>query len=180
MSDIDNPQAEGSAGAPNPTSKMARRRARELALQGVYQWLLSGNTATTVQRHLESETENLDKIDRELFVSLLRGATGAADELRGCFEPLLSRPVAELSPIEHAILLLSAYELRQNIETPYRVVINEAIELAKGYGGTDGHRFVNGVLDKLAARLRPEEFEANQQQRRAARAAKQGGGDQPA
>ena len=160
MSDIDNTQAEGAAGAPNPTSKMARRRARELALQGVYQWLLSGNNATTVQRHLESETENLDKIDRELFVSLLRGATGAADELRGCFEPLLSCSVAELSPIEHAILLLGTHELRHNLDTPYRVVINEAIELAKGYGGTDGHKFVNGVLDKLSTRLRPEEVEA--------------------
>lgn len=161
MSDMDNTSlAPEGTGAPSPTSKMARRRARELALQGVYQWLLSGNSATTVQRHLESETENLDKIDRELFVSLLRGATGAADELRGCFEPLLSRPVAELSPIEHAILLLGAHELRHNIETPYRVVINEAIELAKGYGGTDGHRFVNGVLDKLAGHLRQTEIES--------------------
>ncbi|AMO37875.1 transcription antitermination protein NusB [Thauera humireducens] len=161
MSDMDNtsPAPEG-AGAPNPTSKMARRRARELALQGVYQWLLSGNTMATVQRHLESESENLDKTDRELFVSLLRGAIGSADELRGCFEPLLSRPLAELSPIEHAILLLGTLELRHNIDTPYRVVINEAIELAKGYGGTDGHKFVNGVLDKLAARLRPEEVAA--------------------
>ncbi|WP_068635829.1 transcription antitermination factor NusB [Thauera butanivorans] len=161
MSGIDDakPAADGAA-APNPTSKMARRRARELALQGVYQWLLSGNTAATVQRHLEAESENLDKTDRELFVSLLRGAIDSADELRACFEPLLSRPVAELSPIEHAILLLGTHELRHNIETPYRVVINEAIELAKGYGGTDGHKFVNGVLDKTAARLRPEEVEA--------------------
>ena len=160
MCDMDNTGAAPEGGAPGPTSKMARRRARELALQGVYQWLLSGNSASTVQRHLESETENLDKIDRELFVSLLRGATGTADELRDCFTPLLSRPVVELSPIEHAILLLGAHELRHNLETPYRVVINEAIELAKGYGGTDGHKFVNGVLDKLAARLRPEEVEA--------------------
>ncbi len=106
------------------------------------------------------ETENLDKTDRELFVSLLRGPSASADELRGCFEPLLSRPLAELSPIEHAILLLGTLELRHNIDTPYRVVINEAIELAKGYGGTDGHKFVNGVLDKLAARLRPEEVAA--------------------
>ena len=93
---------------------------------------------TTVQRHLESETENLDKIDRELFVSLLRGAIGGADELRGHFEPLLSRPLAELSPIEHAILLLGAYELHQNIDTPYRVVINEAIETVKREGHTKG------------------------------------------
>ena len=82
MSEMNDPQAEG-AGAPNPTSKMARRRARELALQGVYQWLLSGNTASTVQRHLESETENLDKIDRELFVSLLRGAIDLDDRNAG-------------------------------------------------------------------------------------------------
>lgn len=141
-------------------SKMARRRARELALQGVYQWLLSGNSMTAVQKHLETDTESLDKLDRELFVSLLRGTLENADELRTSFAPLLSRPVAELSPIEHAILLLGAHELRHNIETPYRVVINEAIELAKSYGGTDGHRFVNGVLDKLAANLRPEEVEA--------------------
>lgn len=160
MSDVDNASPAPEGGAPNPTSKMARRRARELALQGVYQWLLSGNSTNTVQRHLESETENLDRIDRELFVTLLRGAAGGADELRGDFEPLLSRPLAELSPIEHAILLLGSYELRHNIETPYRVVINEAIELAKGYGGTDGHKFVNGVLDKLAGRIRPEEVEA--------------------
>jgi transcription antitermination protein NusB len=149
-----------SAAIPNPTSKMARRRARELALQGVYQWLLSGSSMTVVQRNIEAEAENLDKVDRELFVSLLRGAIGSADELRDCFTPLLSRPVNELSPIEHAILMLGAHELRHNLETPYRVVINEAIELAKSYGGTDGHRFVNGVLDKLSARLRPEEFEA--------------------
>ena len=175
MSDTDNTGPATEAGAtPNPTSRMARRRARELALQGVYQWLLSANTMTTVQRHLESETENLDKIDRELFVSLLRGAIGGADELRGCFEPLLSRPVAELSPIEHAILLLGTHELRHNLDTPYRVVINEAIELAKGYGGTDGHKFVNGVLDKLAAQGLADEVEANAQQRRAARNGDQG------
>lgn len=154
------PADGGPSSGPNPTSKMARRRAREMALQGVYQWLLSGNAMATVQRHLESESESLERTDRELFVTLLRGAIGSADELRACFEPLLSRPLAELSPIEHAILLLGSYELRHNLDTPYRVVINESIELAKGYGGTDGHKFVNGVMDKLAARLRPEEVEA--------------------
>lgn len=141
-------------------SRMARHRARELALQGVYQWLLSGNSMTTVQRHLEAETEDFDKVDRELFVSLLHGTLDNVDTLRAAFAPLLSRPTSELSPIEHAILLLGAHELRHNLDTPYRVVINEAIELAKSYGGTDGHRFINGVLDKLAANLRPEEVEA--------------------
>ncbi|MFU2486427.1 transcription antitermination factor NusB [Thauera sp. WH-1] len=170
MSDAEhNAPAEGAgspAAGPNPTSKMARRRAREMALQGVYQWLLSGNSMATVQRHLESESESLERTDRELFVTLLRGAIGSADELRASFEPLLSRPLAELSPIEHAILLLGSYELRHNLDTPYRVVINESIELAKGYGGTDGHKFVNGVMDKLAARLRPEEVEAARAARR--------------
>lgn len=141
-------------------SKMARRRARELALQGVYQWLLSGNSMLAVQKHLEADTEALDKVDRELFVSLLRGTLDNAEALRALFAPLLSRPVAELSPIEHAILLLGAHELQHNLETPYRVVINEAIELAKSYGGTDGHRFVNGVLDKLAAKVRRDEVDA--------------------
>ncbi len=141
-------------------SKIARRRARELALQGVYQWLLSGNSMLAVQKHLEADTEALDKVDRELFVSLLRGTLDNAEALRALFAPLLSRPVAELSPIEHAILLLGAHELQHNLETPYRVVINEAIELAKSYGGTDGHRFVNGVLDKLAAKVRREEVDA--------------------
>lgn len=141
-------------------SKMSRRRARELALQGVYQWLLSGNSMLTVQKHVESEAEDLDKVDRELFISLLRGTLDNVESLQASFSTLISRPVNELSPIEHAILLLAAHELRHNLETPYRVVINEAIELAKGFGGTDGHRFVNGVLDKLAANIRPEEVEA--------------------
>ncbi|AWI79263.1 N utilization substance protein B [Parazoarcus communis] len=141
-------------------SKMARRRARELALQGVYQWLLSGNSMTSVQKHLEADTENLDKVDRELFVSLLHGTLDNVESLQASFAKLIHRPVNELSPIEHAILLMGAHELRHNLETPYRVVINEAIELAKGFGGTDGHRFVNGVLDKLAANIRPEEVEA--------------------
>jgi N utilization substance protein B len=145
---------------PPASSKMARRRARELALQGVYQWLLSGNSTTSVQRHLETETENLDKVDHELFISLLRGALDNVEALQATFSPLIHRPVSELSPVEHAILLLGAHELRHNLETPYRVIINEAIELAKGYGGTEGHRFVNGVLDKLAANLRPEEVAA--------------------
>jgi N utilization substance protein B len=148
-----------SSGA-NPGGKMARRRARELALQGVYQWLLSGNSMTAVQKHLEAEGEGLDRLDRELFVGLLRGTLENVEALQAAFAPLIHRPLKELSPIEHAILLLGAQELRSRPETPYRVVINEAIELAKRYGGTDGHKFVNGVLDRLAGRLRPDEVEA--------------------
>jgi N utilization substance protein B len=139
---------------------MARRRARELALQGVYQWLLSGNSVSVVEKHIEAEAEGFDKADREFFVTLLRGTIDNIDSLQDGFAPFIHRAVHELSPIERAILLLASHELRHHLETPYRVVINEAIELAKGYGGTDGHRFVNGVLDKIAAQLRPEEVEA--------------------
>ena len=86
----------------------------------------------------------------------MHGAIEHADELRAEFTPFLDRPLAELSPVEHACLLIGVYELKYRSEIPYRVVINEAVELAKGYGGTDGFRFINGVLDKVASRLRPE------------------------
>lgn len=156
------PQAEdGTPGsAASARARTARHRARALAVQGIYQWLLSANSFTSVKTHLEEEDEAGAPFDRELFASLLRGAIEGAEELRAGFAPLLSRPVAELSPVEHAILLLGAHELRNELHTPYRVVINEAIELAKEYGGTDGHRFVNGVLDRLAAQLRPDEARA--------------------
>ncbi|NMG67876.1 transcription antitermination factor NusB [Azoarcus indigens] len=142
------------------SGKMARRRARELALQGVYQWLLSGNSVSMVEAHIEAESEGFDKVDREFFVGLLRGTLNDVEGLQAEFAPFIHRTVEELSPVERAVLLLSTHELKHSIETPYRVVINEAIELAKGYGGTDGHRFVNGVLDKLAAKLRAVEVQA--------------------
>lgn len=141
------------------SGKIARRRAREFALQGVYQWLLSGNSATVIEAHA-IDVSGFDKADRELYVQLLRGTINNVETLQDDFAPFIHRSVAELSPVERAILLLATYELRHNIETPYRVIINEAIELAKGYGGTDGHRFVNGVLDKLAVQLRSTEVDA--------------------
>lgn len=139
--------------------KSPRRRAREFALQGIYQWLLSGNSVSVIEDHM-SQVSGFDKADRQLFVELLRGTLNNVDALQSEFAPFVDRPLAELSPVERAILLLATHELKHRIETPYRVVINEAIELAKGYGGTEGHRFVNGVLDKLAARLRTVEVEA--------------------
>ncbi len=141
------------------SGKAARRRAREFALQGIYQWLLSGNSVPVIEEHMEQAT-GFDKADREFFVGLMRGAVDQIDELQAEFAPFIHREVHELSPVERAILLLATFELKHHIEIPYRVVINEAIELAKSYGGTDGHRFVNGVLDKLAAHLRSIEVEA--------------------
>lgn len=146
------------------SSKAARRRAREFALQGIYQWLLSGNSMTLIEAHLAQEAD-FDKADHALFIGLLRGIIHNVEALRAELAPFIHREVHELSPVEHAILLLGSFELQHSPETPYRVIINEAIELAKGYGGTDGHRFVNGVLDKLAAHLRSTEVEANRDAR---------------
>jgi len=162
----------------SPANKSPRRRAREFALQGIYQWLLSQAQLTAIESQL-GEVGGFDVGQRDLFLGLLRGTISNAPELQVGFAPYIEGQLNELSPIERGILLMGTFEMVHRPDTPYRVIINEAIELAKGYGGTDGHRFVNGVLDKLAARLRPEEFEANQQQRRAARAGKQGG-DTPA
>lgn len=140
--------------------KSPRRRAREFALQGLYQWQLSGNEVPAIEAHLAG-VSGFEKIDRPLFDLLLRGAVAAAGELQTLIAPQLDRPYAELSPIERAILLLATFELKRHLEAPYKVVINEAIELAKSYGGTDGHKYVNGVLDKLAVQIRPDEAGRN-------------------
>ncbi len=139
-----------------PPGKSPRRRARELAMQGIYQWRLSGADATQVAQRMQDE-KNLGRYDTELFDKLLRGVLAQHEELGVALAPHLDRASEELSPVELSILLLAAYELLKQPETPYRVIINEAVELAKTYGGTDGHKFVNGVLDKLAAVVRSRE-----------------------
>jgi N utilization substance protein B len=139
--------------------KSARHKARELALQGLYQWLLAAEQADEIRAHL-AEFKGYDKADQAYLNLLLNGVIADAAELEAGFSPLLDRPVAELSPVERGVLLIGAYELAHVPEVPYRVAINEAVELAKSYGGTDGHKYVNGVLDKLAASLRPAEVQA--------------------
>ncbi len=143
-------------------SRSARRRAREFALQGIYQWLVSGNEVAPIEQHM-SQVTAFDKADAALFRTLLRGSIADAAALREAFAPHLTRPLAEVSPVEHALLLLAAHELKSHPETPYRVVLNEAIELAKEYGATDGHKFINGVVDKLAAGMRTAEVRAARQ-----------------
>ena len=139
--------------------KNARHKARELALQGLYQWLLADEHAAEIRAQL-AEFKGYDKADQKYLERLLDGVIADAAELEAAFSPLLDRPVDELSPVEHGVLLIGAYELAHVPEVPYKVVINEAVELAKSYGGTDGHKYVNGVLDKLAAKLRPAEVKA--------------------
>lgn len=138
-------------------NKSPRHRARELALQGVYQWRITGADEAEIEKQIQDE-KNLGRYDKALFSKLLRGTLSLHADLDALLEPHLDRPAAELSPVEFAVLLLGAYELSQHIEVPYKVVINEAVELAKTYGGTDGHKYVNGVLDKLAPKVRALEF----------------------
>jgi len=136
-----------------------RRRAREFALQGLYQRQLSGNAPAAIRAQL-SEAAGFALADQPYFDALWDGVVAGYDALVVLFTPLLDRRAADLSPIERAILVIGAWELRDRQEIPYRVVINEAVELAKSYGGTDGHKFVNGVLDHLAATLRADEIRA--------------------
>ena len=140
--------------APN---KSPRHRARELALQGVYQWRVTAGDDAQIEKQIHAE-KNLGRYDKELFSKLLRGTLGSHTKLEALLAPHLDRPLAELSPVEFAVLMLGAFELSQHLEVPYKVVINEAVELAKTFGGTDGHKYVNGVLDKLAAQVRAPEF----------------------
>ncbi len=144
--------------------RSARRRSREFALQGLYQWQFTGDTATQVLKNL-SEMEGFANADHEFLEAELRGTIAEAAELTRQLEPLADRKWAEVSPIERSILLMGAWELVHKQEIPYRVTINEAIELGKRFGATDGHKWVNGVLDKLAAKVRASEVAAPREAR---------------
>ena len=136
--------------------KSPRRRAREFVVQGLYQRFIGGQDEAAIQVQAEGVT-GFDKADRELYDVLLAETLAQVDVLQADLAPFVDRPWKEISPVEQSILLLGACELKFHPGTPYRVVINEGIELAKTYGGTDGHKFVNGVLDKLALVLRSTE-----------------------
>lgn len=141
------------------TRTSQRRRSRELVLQGLYQRQLSGNAQRDVRDDLAASPGFL-RADQPYFDEVWSGIGDDYDALLAALSPYLDRKPSELSPIERAILVIGAWELKRRVEIPYRVVINEAVELAKSYGGTDGHRYVNGVLDKLAAQLRAAEITA--------------------
>lgn len=156
--------------AKKPTAGTSpRRRAREFALQAIYAWLLQSHAAQNkldevgaIEAHLRDDPE-FATADQKWFNVLWHGVVGHADDLQVTFKPFVDRPLEELSPVEHGILLIGTFELTQQIEVPYRVAINEAVELAKSFGGTDGFKFINGVLDKVAAQARgPEVARASQ------------------
>jgi len=144
----------------NPNkNRTPRHRAREFALQGLYQWLLNNEDPGAIDAHIR-EAHGFDKSDVGHFNALLHGAIRDAGVLREELSPLIDRPIGELSPVEHAVLLIGAYELKHHLEIPYKVVINEAVELTKSFGGIDGHKYVNGVLDKLAGQVRAAEVQS--------------------
>jgi N utilization substance protein B len=136
--------------------KSARHRSREFALQGLYQWLLSRNATREIAQDI-AQFRGFDKCDALYFRDLLDGAIHDAEAIERDLAPCLDRPVDRLSPIERAVLMIAGCEFLRHPEVPYRVVINEAVELTKAFGGTDGHKYVNGVLDKLAATMRAPE-----------------------
>lgn len=145
----------------NPSkNRSPRRRSREFALQGLYEWLLNKDEASAVIDHIR-QAHGFNKADTEHFVNLLSGTIAQYESLREKIIPHIDRKLDELSPIEYAILLLGTFELVNCLEIPYRVVINEAVELTKSFGGIDGHKFVNGVLDKTAADIRKTEVDAD-------------------
>ena len=142
--------------------KSARRRSRELATQGLYQWLLSGAPRGEIDAQLRG-AQGYDKADQEHLDALLHGVIKEADIISAELQPCLDRPLDQLSPVERAVLMVAAFEFKHHLDIPYRVVINEAIELTKTFGGSDGHKYVNGVLDKLAVQLRPTEAQGRGQ-----------------
>ena len=144
------------AAKPAP-AKTARRRSREFALQALYAWQISQPTSREIVEQVKGY-EGYERANAELAQTLVRGVAERAAELEALFSPFLDRSFASLSPVDRAILYIGTFELLAQPQTPFKVIVNEAIELGKSFGGTDGHKFVNGVLEKLAAKLRPAEF----------------------
>ena len=155
-------------------SRGARSLSREFALLGIYEWLVSAADAVTIERTLLSvlsddgepvagaaiDAADFERCDKKHFSELLAGVIDNADELQAIFSKHVDRDISRLSLVERSVLLLGTYELKFHVEIPYRVVINEAVELAKLFGGSDGFRYVNGVLDKVAADVRATEVGA--------------------
>ncbi len=153
------PDGRRAAKATSGPRRSARRKAREFTLQGLYEWLLNGADAGVVDAHVR-EQDGFEKCDVAYFDLLLHGAIREAAAIDAVLAGHIDRKAELLSPVEHAALMIGTFELMRCIEVPYKVAINEAVELAKSFGGTDGHKYVNGVLDKAAAGLRRVEIEA--------------------
>ena len=138
-------------------SAHARARARRYAMQALYQWDLSGTDLPLIREQF-LVNEDFTRTDQPYFMALLSDLPARADVVDASIAEFTDRPLAPLDPVERAILRIGVYELQQRIDIPYRVVINEAVQLAKKFGAEQGHAFVNGVLDRAASKLRPMEY----------------------
>lgn len=138
----------------------ARARARRLALQGLYQWQLSGTTPEDIITQLRASQSTRDT-DMEYFEEIVRSVVAGSEKLAAAFAPHLDRPLTQLDPVEQAIFLLATYELSARPDVPYRVVLNEAVELARKFGAEDSHKYINAVLDRTASGLRANERETH-------------------
>lgn len=154
-----------STGTRKAASKSNRSRAREFALQALYQHLVGRNEATAIDLFTR-DLAGFHKADAAHYDALLHGCIEGATGLDALITPVLDRTLAEVSPIEHAVMWIGVYELQHCLDVPWRVVLNECIELAKEFGGTDGHKYVNGVLGSLAPKLRPDEVQADSANRK--------------
>jgi N utilization substance protein B len=134
----------------------ARSIARKLAMQALYQWQLTQQTATEIKKQF-LESEDSAGVDREHFEELVSGCIARHEELAAALKPFIDRPLEQLDPVETAILMIGMFELQQRVDVPYRVVINEAVDLTKRFGATDAHKYVNAVLDRAARELRTAE-----------------------
>lgn len=153
-------------GARKAASKSNRTRAREFALQGLYQSIVGRNSVDEIDPFTR-DLAGFSKADAVHFDALLHGCVAQAEELDALIIPKLDRPMSEISPVEHAIMWIGAYEMKHCLDVPWRVVLNECIELAKEFGGTDGHKYVNGVLNGIAPQLRAIEIEAERNKKSA-------------
>ena len=133
-----------------------RRKARHYAMQALYQWHMAGASLPTIEAEFRTEYD-FGQVDLDYFQALLHGVPAQVDELEAVLEPLLDRTLDELDPIERSLLRMGTFELKERIDVPYKVVINEAVALAKKFGATDSHKYINGVLDKAARNLRKAE-----------------------
>ncbi|MGH8460546.1 MAG: transcription antitermination factor NusB [Stenotrophobium sp.] len=141
-------------------SQSRRGLARRLTVQALYQWLVNETQPEAMIRQFREQPEGLGRADAEYFTGLLNGVVASAADLTVLLVPYLDRPLNQLDPVEHAILLLGAYELARRPEVPWKVAVNEAVNLTKMFGAEDGYKFVNGVLDKLAHAQRSAEISA--------------------
>ena len=138
------------------SSSWARRHARRVLVQAVYQWQMTDADTRAVEQQFE-EDGRLAKADREFFRELLVGVLHGSDQLDECFQPYLDRKLKELDKVELALLRLGTFELKERMEVPFRVVIDEYVELAKTFGAEESHKYINGILDKLSIELRVDE-----------------------